>query len=203
LILNLSSWLPFVFTYNPEEVDTSKKINYVVAPNIGGAFKEKFFSGFDSKEISFSLICIDMEDPLGVTEEIAYFDQLSSPDPGLIGIATSFFGNENYPPPQILLQFGASLVPVVWDVMDISIKKTHFRAGMASGIFGIPKRCEVSLRLSLVEDHVLNRANQIAEKALYITGSVESVIKEVIHVTTGKKKDQPGIFPAFKDSRIW
>lgn len=202
LIVNYSSWMPFVFTYNPEEVDTNKNINYVVAPNIGGAFKKRFFSGFDSKEVSFQLVCIDMEDPLGVKEEIAFFDQLRQPDPGLFGIATSFFGNENYPPPQVLFQFGVAFMPLVWDVLSVSIKEDLFRDGHISGVIGIPKRATIDITLSLVEDHPLNKANQIAQKAEYIAGSVESMTKEVFHKINNSRKEQAGLFPPVKGS-MW
>ncbi len=66
LIINMANYLPFIFTFNPESVETSKKINYFSAPNIGGSFHEKFFTGFDNKEVSFKLVCINMEDPLKV-----------------------------------------------------------------------------------------------------------------------------------------
>ena len=74
IIINMSSWSPFIFTFNPEQIDTNKKITYAIAPNIGGASKKKYFSGFDAKEVKFKLICIDMEGPTGVMEEIAFFN---------------------------------------------------------------------------------------------------------------------------------
>lgn len=194
IIINMSSWTPFIFTYNPESVSTSKKINYAVAPNIGGAYKKRYFSGFDAKEVSFELTCIDMESPTGVTEEIAYFEQLREPDPGAFGIANSFFGNANFPPPKVLFQFGTSFVPLVWDVIDVKIEETHFHSGQVRGVLGIPKRCVVQISLALDEGHVLNKANQIAKKAGMFTGSAKSLIREVIHKTRGTRKEMPGIF---------
>jgi hypothetical protein len=194
VILNMSSWAPFVFTYNPPEVESKKKINYAVAPNIGGAYKKKFFSGFDAKEISVQLVCNDFEDPLGVSEEIAYFEQLREPDPGPFGGWGLSYGNENYPPPQILYWFGVSFIPLVWDVTEVNIKETHFHAGRIRGVFGIPKRCEIDLSLSLDEGHILNRANQVAKKAEMYLASAESIIREYLYSDKGTRKEIPGLF---------
>ena len=56
---------------------------------------------------------LDQVSALGLRTAIDWFEQLSEPDPGLIGIAGSFFGNENYPPPQVYFQFGHSLSPLL------------------------------------------------------------------------------------------
>ena len=194
IIINMSSWSPFIFTFNPEQIDTNKKITYAIAPNIGGASKKKYFSGFDAKEVKFKLICIDMEGPTGVMEEIAFFEQLREPDPGPFGGWGLTYGNENYPPPQVLFQYGISYIPLVWNVEDISINETHFYAGHVRGIIGIPKKCEIDISLSLDEDHVLNKANQIAKKAETYMASVESIAREVLHKVKGTRKEMPGMF---------
>lgn len=194
IIINYETFLPFVFTYNPESVTSNKKINYFNAPNIGGSSHEKFFSGFDNREVKLELICQDFQSPTGVQQEIAYFEELSEPSPGLLGIAGSFFGNENYPPPKVLYQFGESLVPMLYDPMDVSIQKTHFHDGQVRGIVGVPKRAVISLTLSLDENSILFKSNQIAKKALAVSGSVNSLLKEARHKATGVKKDHPGIF---------
>jgi hypothetical protein len=189
IIINMSSGLPFVLQWNPQETKSTKKINYIVAPNIGGSHKKRYFAGFDSEEISFSIVCYDKRSPLGVKNQISYFKQLSSPDPGLIGIAGSFFGNENYPPPRILFQFGVAYVPVVWDILDIEIEETHFFDDVVRGMIGIPKRAVIDITLSLVEDHILNKANQIAEKAGYAAGSIESVAREGLQYAGNHRKE--------------
>lgn len=189
IMINMNSYLPFVFEFNPVEIETRKKINYVVAPNIGGSHKKRYFTGFDSGEVDFKLQCIDKESPLGVKPQVGYFEQMRNPDPGLIGVAASFFGNENYPPPQILFQFGVSMVPLVWDVLDVQIKTENFYSGHVSGIMGIPKVANVSIKMALVEDHILNKANKIAEKAMYVAGSVESLVREGKHKWTSGRKE--------------
>ncbi|TGN20825.1 hypothetical protein [Leptospira idonii] len=193
IIVNASTYLPWIFTYNPENVSSEKKINYFTAPNIGGSHHEKFFTGFENKEISLQLVSNDFESPLGVTDTIAYFDELRNPSPGLLGIAGSFFGNENYPPPQVLFQFGDSMVPLYWDVLDVSITKSHFKSGPTTGIFGIPQRCEISIKLSLDENSVLFKASQIAKKAQTIRASVMSIKKEALYKLKGIEKSRPGI----------
>ena len=179
LIINLSNYAPFIFMFNPTEVSSTKKINYVSVPNIGGSHKKKYFTGFDTKEISFKIVLIDKESTFGVKPQISYFEQLRNPDPGYqqFGVAGSFFGNDNFPPPQILFQFGVSYVPVVWDVLNVDIKMSHFHDDIR-GIMGVPKMAELSIDLSLVEDHPLNKANQIAEKASMIVGSGDSLLRE-------------------------
>lgn len=193
IIINASTFLPWIFTYNPERVTTDKKINYFTVPNIGGSHHEKFFTGFENGEITLLLISNDFESPLGVTDTIAYFEELRNPAPGLLGIAGSFFGNENYPPPQVLFQFGVSMVPLFWDVLDVHIEATHFRAGEVTGIIGIPQRCEISIKLSVDENSVLFKSNQIAKKAQAIKGSISSIQKELLHKSKGVKKSSPGI----------
>ena len=96
VILNMSSYLPFIFVFNPTEVDIGKKINYVTAPNIGGSHKKKYFTGFDSKEAKVNIVVLDMQSVVGVQPYIDYFEQLREPDPGLFGISGSFagFGND-------------------------------------------------------------------------------------------------------------
>jgi len=195
-IMNLSNYLPFVFTFNPTEVKSSKKIHYAIAPNIGGASKKRYFSGFDSKEISFNLRCVDMESPIGVTDEIAFFEQLREPDPGLFSGWFGGYGNENFPPPKVLFQFGVSIVPLVWDVLDVDIVSDHFTSGKVSGVFGFPKKCDVSIKLALDEEHFLNQANQVAKKAEMVAASAESIIREVLHQTKNTRKELPGIFSA-------
>jgi len=194
IIVNMSSKMPFVFTFNPESIETNKKINYAVAPNIGGASKKRYFSGFEAKEVSFKIVCLDMESPLGVTAEIAFFEQLREPDPGLLGGWGMTYGNENFPPPQVLFQFGVSLVPLVWDVLDIKISEDHFKAGVATGILGIPKKADISISLGLVEDHPLNKANQIAKKAEAIAGASLSIARESLYKFRGVRKEQPKIY---------
>lgn len=196
IIINMSSWTPYVFEYNPTIIQSSKKINYAVAPNIGGAYKKRYFSGFDAKEISFTLECNDFKGPTGVAEEVAFFEQLREPDPGTFGIANSFFGNENFPPPQILFQFGISYVPLVWDVLEVDIEETHFHSGHIRGVLGIPKRCVIDMKLSLDEEHKLNKANQVAKKAQMFAGSVKSLLREIIHKTNNTRKEDPGFFNA-------
>ncbi|MFW9871949.1 MAG: hypothetical protein ACFFG0_02530 [Candidatus Thorarchaeota archaeon] len=194
IIINMSSWAPFIFTFNPTEIESKKKINYAVAPNIGGAYKKRYFSGFDAKEITFTLQCVDMEGPTGVSEEVAFFEQLREPDPGTFGIANSFFGNSNFPPPKVLFQFGTSYVPLVWDVLDVQITESHFHSGHVRGILGIPKQAVISIQLSLDEGHTLNKANQIAKKAQMFAGSAKSIIREVLHKTQNTRKEMPGLF---------
>lgn len=194
IIINTSSWTPFTFMYNPESIDSTKKINYAIAPNIGGAYKKRYFSGFDSKEISFMIKCVDMKGPTGVSEEIAFFEQLREPDPGTFGIANSFFGNENFPPPKVLFQFGISYIPLIWDVLDLQIRETHFHSGMVRGVIGLPKACEIDIRLGLDESHVLNKANQVAKKVQMFSASAKSILRELMHQTRNTRKEDPGFF---------
>jgi hypothetical protein len=194
IIVNLSSYSTFVFTFNPESLESTKKINYSVAPNIGGAYKKRYFSGFDAKEVSFSLTCLDMESPTGVMEEMAFFEQLREPDPGALTGWSLSYGNQNFPPPQILFQFGVSYVPLVWDVLDVKITEDHFHSGMVRGVLGIPKKIEVSLSLALDEGHALNQANQIAKKAEAYVASAKSITREVLYKTRNTRKEMPGIF---------
>jgi hypothetical protein len=193
-IINMSSYSPFIFTYNPTEIETHKKIHYAIAPNIGGASKRRYFSGFDSKEVTFKLTCIDMESPTGVMDEIAYFEALREPDPGIMGGWGMSYGNENYPPPQVLFQFGISYLPLVWDVLGVSIHESYFYAGSVRGVLGIPKKIDISIHLALDENHPMNLANQVAKKADMYAGSVKSIAHEAFHKMKGSRKEMPGMF---------
>jgi hypothetical protein len=192
VIINISSLAPFIFEFNPEGIETEKKINYAIAPNIGGAFKKKYFSGFDAEEVSFQLKCIDMDGPFGVIEEISYFKQLREPDPGITGGWGLTYGNINYPPPQVYFQFGISFVPLLWDVLDIKIRESHFHSGSVRGVLGIPKVCEIDITLSLVEDSALNKANQIAKKAQMYSASAKSILREAYHLADNRRKEKSG-----------
>jgi hypothetical protein len=194
VIVNMVSYSSFVFQFNPEKVETEKKINYAMAPNIGGAYKHRYFSGFDTKELSFKIMCFDKESPLGVTEEIAFFEQLREPDPGVTGGWGLIYGNINYPPPQILFQFGVSIVPLVWDVLDIKVSADHFHSDLVRGIMGVPKKCDVDIALALDEDHVLNKANQVAKKAMAYAATAKSVYREYQHWSKGSRKESTGLF---------
>lgn len=177
IIINMSSLAPFIFEFNPEIMETTKKINYSIAPNIGGAFKKRFFSGFESKEASFELVCLDTKSPLGVMEEIAFFEQLREPDQGFL-FGTSLYGNQNFPPPRVLFQWGVSFVPLVWDVLDIGIMTSHSKSDAIGGVIGIPKRAVIKIALGLVEDHPLNQANEIAKKAAVYAAVAKSALSE-------------------------
>lgn len=200
VIINLSTGLPFTFELNPMQVKTKKDINYFESPNIGGHSRTLFFSGFSNKKVSFSLLVLNMEDPLGVAGEVAYWDQLRSPGTGLADLAASFIGNENHPPPKVLYQFGASLVPMPWWVRNVEINVTHFHANVVGGVMGIPKRAIIDVSLELDEESDLFKANRIAERALEIGGSVKSVANDIFSTVTGARREQPGILPAADSS---
>lgn len=185
-IMNLSSLMPFIFTFNPETVDTTKKINYAVAPNIGGAYKKRYFSGFDAKDISFKLVCVDKTSPVGVSEEIAFFEQLREPDAGFF----IPFENDNFPPPQVLFQFGQSFIPLVWDVLDIKINESHFYSDNVRGVIGIPKKCEINIKLGLDEGSLLNQANKIAKKAEMMVGAIESVVRDRVSESNRTRRER-------------
>ena len=55
IIINLTTGVPFVFQFNPEEVRTQKPLTWYLAPNIGGASQESYFAGFQNREISLTL----------------------------------------------------------------------------------------------------------------------------------------------------
>lgn len=190
IIVNISSGSPFIFMFNPVSLESNKKINYSMSPNIGGSHKKRYFSGFESKEVTFELTCLDMESPTGVMEEIAYFEQLREPDGGpLMGLA--LYGNQNFPPPRVLFQFGVSYVPLVWDVLDISISESHFHSGPVQGVMGFPKKCDIKLSLGLVEDRPLNIANQIAKKVqMYAAAAKSTVIESAYKESNGRKERQ-------------
>jgi hypothetical protein len=195
IIVNLSSFIPFVFSFNPEEITTEREINYFEVPNIGGSHHELIFVGFSNEKVSFTLEMIDMEDPAGVMKEIAYFKQLREPDAGLLGIAGSFFGNEHYPPPQILFNFGTGyLVPQIWNVLNVSIRTTHHHAGYVRGVIGVPKRAIIEIELSLDEDSVLYKSEQIFKKVMSVNASAMSIIKDVYNRTENVRVEKPGIY---------
>ena len=155
IIVSVPAFAPFIFQFNPETIESEKKINYAVAPNIGGAYKKKYFSGFDSKEISFTITCVDKTSATGVMTEISYFEHLREPDPGILGGWGLVYGNENYPPPQVIFQFGVGYAPLFWEVLDVSITESHFHSGHVRGILGYPKMAVIDITLSLIEDHIL------------------------------------------------
>ena len=195
IIVNNDTKLPFTFTYNPEEINSDKDINYFEAPNIGGSHHRMYFTGFSNKKISFNLRCIDMEDPAGVTKEIAFFEALSEPSPDVTGLVSSFFGNENYPPPKVLFGFGiGSIAPLMWDVVDIGIKASYFHSGEVRGVIGIPKVVDFSIELSLDEEDPLYKMNKIAKKAAQVYASSMSIAREAKHKSDGSRKEQPGLF---------
>lgn len=204
IMVNIGSYLPFVFTFNPLEVEMTRDINYTESPNMGGSHHELFFTGFSNKEASFDILCIDMEDPMGVSKEVAYFEALGSPDPGLLGIAGSFFDDKNFPPPQVLFNFGTgSLLPLVWNVKDIDIKTSLFYSGHVRGVFGVPKRADISIVLVLDQDNPLFKSDQVYKKIMQVTGSVMSITKEVFRKSENTRGEQPGIWKLGAGSKDW
>lgn len=193
MILNLSSFLPYVFQFNPLQVRSEKKISYFEAPNIGGSSRELFFTGFSNKTAAFSLVVLDMEDPTGVVGDISYFDALRSPATDIADIAASFAGNENYPPPEVLFQFGVSLIPLPWKVRNVSITETHFHSGAIGGLLGIPKRAVIDCQFELNEESPFFKANRVAEKAFEIGGSIESITEDGITSVSRARRELPGI----------
>jgi len=190
VIVNLTTGLPFIFQYNPEEVKTQKPLTWYMAPNIGGSSQESYFAGFQNREISLTLKFIYKKDRFGIREEIEYFKSLGEPAPGILEIASSIFGNENYPPPKVLYQFGVSLIPLVYEVAESpQITIGQFKSDGIEGIIGIPTVAEVGLKLRLDESHILNKAEKIAKQVAVLTGSADSIIKEAAHLATGKRKE--------------
>ncbi len=178
-ILNLSNFLVYPFQYNPNEIATTKQIDWFKAPNIGGRARRLFFQNFDNKTVSFQVQAISIKNTLGVQDDISFFDALRNPAPGLLGIANSFFGNQNYPPPKVLFQFGAALVPMPWFVRNVDITSDWFKDGPIIGDIGIPKRARFNVSLELDEESDFFKANQIAEKASEIQGSASAAIRDL------------------------
>ena len=178
-IINLSNFLVYSFQYNPESVPSSKQIDWFKAPNIGGNARRLFFQAFDNKTVSFQVQAIALKSRLGVQADISFFEALRNPAPGIMGIANSFFGNRNFPPPKVLFQFGAALIAMPWYVMNIDITPDWFKDGPISGTVGIAKRVRFDVSLELDEDSDLFKANQIAEKASELAGSAGSVVRDL------------------------
>lgn len=182
-IINLSSYLPYTFEFNPLEIESTKAINRYKAPNIGGSAKRSYFTGFDNEEIKFTLDIIKFNKETGVNPDVEYFSQLREPDAGLIGIAGSFFGNENFPPPMIAFGWGISMVPLVYKVLDVRIKKHNF------GDNGIARQATVNISLELDTENVVNKTNQIAKKAAVYAASIGSISDEIKYLITGESKE--------------
>lgn len=195
LVVNLTNFLPYVFQFNPVSVKSDKQINYNEAPNIGGSSRRLFFSGFGNQKAAFSLHVMDMEDPTGVQGDMAYWNALRNPAATVAGISGSFFGNENYPPPSILFQFGVSVVPLPWKVKNVGITLTHFMSGVVGGLIGIPKRAIIDVQLELDEESDFFKAQRIADKMTELGGSAESLVEEAFTTLNRARRELPGILP--------
>lgn len=178
-LTNLSNFLIYAFEYNPETMSSSKQIDWFKAANIGGNARRMFFQAFDNKSVQFEVQAIDLKSTLGVQPDISFFEALRSPAPGILGIANSFFGNKNFPPPKVLFQFGVALIPMPWFVTSVDIVADWFKDGPVSGDVGIPKRARFSISLELDEESDFFKANQIAEKASEIQGSANAAVREL------------------------
>ena len=184
VITNLDTKIGMAFQFNPDSVSDAKKINYIEVPNIGGSSREKLFTGFENNTISFKTKFIEKNSPIGVTPELDFMKSLREPSAGLFGIAGSFFGNENYPPPKVLYGWGTgNLMPLVWDVDDVSIDNKHFKHHDIQGVIGVVWYAEVSVTLSLDEDSIFNKANQMSKKANQIVGSINSIGRQITAYT--------------------
>jgi len=72
-LTNLSNFLVYSFQYNPEEITTSKQIDWFKAPNIGGNARRLFFQNFDNKTVNFQVQAIALKSTLGVQADISFF----------------------------------------------------------------------------------------------------------------------------------
>lgn len=188
IMYNATNFLPFVFHFNPEKVKSTKKSEWHKAPNIGGASKKNFFTGFDNRTVSFEMMLLDQASATGLRTAIDWFEQLSEPDAGLVEIAGSFGTNENFPPPQVYFQFGVSLVPLKWDVINLEIDEDIFK-GDGLEFFGFPERAICNITLELDTDDPLAKANQISKTMSRVSGSVASLYKEFQSIRTGQTKE--------------
>jgi len=202
-IINLSNGLSLVFQFNPQKVANDKKANWVELPNIGGKSRGVYFTGFGNKEISFTLQLIDTENPMGVSNQIVFFEALSEPGTQWQDLASVFEGNANFPPPKVLFTFGTgSMIPLVYDVLSVGpIETDLFYTGHVRGVIGIPKRASVPIKLSLDEENILNKANWIAKKAQEITASGESINREVYSKVGKNRRERQGFWP--DTSEVW
>lgn len=201
VIVNLSNGLPWIFDLNPPGVKSERKINYIEMPNIGGAYKERYFTGFGNKDVAIDLVALDMASPMGVAPTIQYFEALRSPAPGWKGLMSFIKGNANFPPPQILYFYGTGdLVPLVYDVIDIGLETDLPFGDKVRGVMGLPKMCKISMKISPDPDNILNKANEISKMTAAITASAESIVKEVLYKTKGGRKELLSMVP-FKKRR--
>ncbi len=178
-LVNLSNFLVYPFQFNPEQMNTSKQMDWFKAPNIGGSARRLFFQNFDNKTANFQVQAIAQKNTLGVQTDVSFFEALRSPAPGLLGIANSFFGNQNFPPPKVLFQFGAALIPMPWYVRNVDITLDWFKDGPVIGDIGIAKRARFDISLELDEESDFFKANQIAEKASEIAGSAGARVRDL------------------------
>jgi len=188
VIINLDEGTYYILESPPRDLSSAKNVSFVNLPNIGGHSRESFFAGFDEKQQNLKITLIKKDD-LGVSNAIAWFEALTEPSPGIVGIANSFMGNANYPPPKIMYCWGTgSFVPQIWTTESSTIRPTEFNPG----ILGIPWRAEVDLSLKLDETTAFYKANQIAKKAQRIFASVESTIR-AMNRAKGYKRVERGI----------
>lgn len=182
-IINLSSGLPYTFEFNPLKIRSKKVINRYKSPNIGGAAKRSYFTGFDNEEIDFTIEIIKFNKSTGVIPDVEYFRQLREPDAGIIGIAGSFFGNENYPPPMVAFGWGFSMVPLIYKVINVEDEKHNFND------LGIPRQATINISLELDTENIVNKYNQIAKKAAVYAASIGSISDEIRLLITGESKE--------------
>lgn len=187
IIINLDEGSYYILESPPEDLKSQKEVSFVNLPNIGGHTREAFFAGFNAKTISLKITLIN-RGTMGVSNAMAWFEALSEPSPGLLGIANSFFGNANYPPPKVLWYWGTgSFVPQVWTPISCPVRPTHFNHDSQ---FGIPWRAEVDLTLQLDETTVFYQANQLAKKAQRIYASVESTMRALDRLNGYKRVER-------------
>lgn len=151
----------------PENVADTKSIEHVSISVPGLGYKPMLFSGIDNKKISFTIRVIARNQVVGNQLYLQQFDSLRRPRVGLFSV---FAEDEAFVPnPQVLYHYGSgSTLPLVYYVTKIDMSHSKYNN------WGYPQVTDVSIELTLNENHLINMAEDVARKVAMVLGTIQS-----------------------------
>lgn len=177
-MFDLNNYQLITSTLPPSDIADRKSIVLTETPIPGLNYSPLQPSNNGNRKISFTLPLIKRNNTIGNVGFIKQFDRLRNHTTGMFGINSQQFT----PNPKVLYNWGVGSVPLEYYVSKCDF--THKQGWISPA--GNPMYSEVEIELTLDEESVLYRAEEMWRLTASLIGEVESAIDSGIQVAGGK-----------------
>jgi hypothetical protein len=130
----------------PHSFSRQRKVERSKDPVPGAGWSRNVFSSTPNETVEFSIKLVAINDDIGVTHLLKFFEMLTVPHKSAYGSGSSplYDVEPFYPTPKVLYFYGLGKLPMWYDVDDVSITPAN------PNKLGFPREAEV--KVSMTED---------------------------------------------------